>query len=107
VTFRVHRRPAPRPGCRTHACKDGTCEILVTKRTTIPLAAHFGFKKMSFDPADRTWRFSYSDGGSSSLEFLEPPYSGQWSAPRGDQGLNLRVVAFEGKRAVVSISPMS
>ncbi|MEV6634829.1 hypothetical protein AB0M54_29175 [Actinoplanes sp. NPDC051470] len=97
--------PEAKDGTNVRACKDGACEILVTRKTTIPMAAHFGFKTVSFDPADRTWRFTYADGGSSSIAFLEPPYSGQWVAPYGEQGLNLRTVAFDKKRAVISISP--
>lgn len=97
--------PAAKDGTNVRACKDGTCEILVTRKTTIPMAARFGFKTVSFDPADRTWRFTYADGGSSSIAFLEPPYSGQWVAPYGEQGLNLRTVAFDRKRAVISMSP--
>lgn len=97
--------PVPADGQDVKACRDGKCEILVTERTTIPLDRRFGFKKFSFDPADSTWRYSYPEGGGGELRFLEPPYSGSWAAPHGEQSLNLRVVATQGSKAVISLSP--
>ncbi|MGI5212468.1 hypothetical protein [Plantactinospora sp. CA-290183] len=99
--------PAAANGTNVRSCYDGSCEILVTKRVTIPLDPRFGFKTFSFDPADSTWRYTYPEGGSGSLKFLEPPYSGEWAGPSAKQGLAMRVVATEGSRAVISLRPQS
>jgi hypothetical protein len=92
-------------GTNVRACRDGTCEILATKRVRIPLDARFGFRAFSFDPADSTWRFSYPGGGSGRMKFLAPPYSGSAVGPTGEQNLVLTVVASEGSRAVISLRP--
>ncbi|MFI0352293.1 hypothetical protein [Actinomadura sp. 9N407] len=97
--------PQAADGTSVRACRDGNCEVLVTKRMTIPLDARFGFKTFSFDPADSTWRYTYPDGGSGQLKFIEPPYSGSWAGPTADQQLNLKVVASDGSKAVISLTP--
>ena len=97
--------PRAADGTDVRACSDGSCEVLVTKRTRIPLDARFGFKTFSFDPADSTWRYTYREGGNGSVSFLAPPYSGQWAAPSGEQGLTLTVVASATGKAVISLRP--
>jgi hypothetical protein len=97
--------PRAADGRNVRACRDGNCEILVTKRTRIPLDARFGFKTFSFDPADSTWRYTYPQGGSGSVSFLAPPYSGQWAAPGGEQGITLTVVGSAKGKAVISLRP--
>jgi hypothetical protein len=97
--------PRAADGKNVRACRDGRCEVLVTKRTRIPLDKRFGFRSFTFDPADSTWRFGYAEGGTGSVKFLEPPYSGQWAAPSGEAGLILTVVASEKGRTVISLRP--
>ncbi|GLY83076.1 hypothetical protein [Actinoallomurus iriomotensis] len=41
--------PQAPDGTDVRACHDGSCEILVTKRTRIPLDSRFGFRTFSFD----------------------------------------------------------
>jgi hypothetical protein len=77
----------------------------VTRRVTIPLVPRFGFKTFSFDPATSKWQFSYPEGGSGSVKFLEPPYTGSWVGPSGKQSLDLTVVASDGSKAVISLHP--
>ncbi|WP_021596662.1 hypothetical protein [Actinomadura welshii] len=106
--------PAPSPtfpkaadGTKASACRDGRCEILVTKRTKIPIDRRFGLATLSFAPTDLTWRYTYPNGGSGSMKFLEPPYTGSVAGPTAKQGLSLRVVASDGSKAVISLSPGS
>jgi hypothetical protein len=98
--------PKAADGRNVRACYNGSCEILVTKRVSIPLHPRFGFKTFSFDPADSTWRYTYPEGGHGSLKFLEPPYSGEWSGPSSTQSLAMRVVATQGSKAVISLRPV-
>ncbi len=105
ATVRTPSFPQAADGTDVHACRDGNCEILAGARVTIPLAARFGFRTFSFDPADSTWRYTYTAGGSGHLKFLAPPYSGSWAAPTGKQSLALTVVASDGSRAVISLRP--
>jgi hypothetical protein len=98
--------PTAADGTNVRACYDGNCEILVTKRVTIGLDPKFGFETFSFDPTDSVWRYTYPDGGSGSLSFLEPPYEGQWAGPSASQSLALKVVASQGSRAVISLRPV-
>ncbi|WP_329257357.1 hypothetical protein OG417_18665 [Actinoallomurus sp. NBC_01490] len=111
-TVAASRTPARTPGFpqaadgkNVRACHDGSCEILVTKRTKIPLDPRFGFKTFSFDPSDSTWRYTYPIGGSGRLKWLEPPYSGSWVGPTGKQQLVMTVVASDGSKAVISLRP--
>jgi hypothetical protein len=97
--------PEAADGTNVRACHDGSCEILATKRVRIPLDPRFDFKTFSFDPADSTWRYTYSNGGSGKLSFLAPPYSGSWAGPNAKQGLVLTVVASDGSKAVISLRP--
>lgn len=97
--------PKPADGTKASACRDGKCEILVTKRTKIPLDSRFGLSTLSFAPTDLTWRYTYPDGGSGSMKFLEPPYTGSVAGPSAKQGLSLRVVASDGSKAVISLTP--
>lgn len=97
--------PQAADGTDVHACHDGSCEILLTKRTKIPLDSRFGFKTFSFDPADSTWRYTYPGGGSGRLKWLAPPYSGSWAGPTAEQQLVMTVVASDGSRAVISLRP--
>ncbi|MGI5227008.1 hypothetical protein [Actinoallomurus sp. CA-142502] len=97
--------PQAPDGTDVRACHDGSCEILVTKRTRIPLDSRFGFRTFSFDPADSTWRYTYPDGGSGHVKWLEPPYSGSWAGPTAKQQLVMTVVASEKSRAVISLHP--
>jgi hypothetical protein len=97
--------PEAADGTNVRACRDGSCEILVTKRVSIPLTSRFGFKAFSFDPADSTWRYTYPGGGSGSLSFQAPPYSGSWAGPTAKQSLVLTVVATQGSKAVISLRP--
>ncbi|GAA4491972.1 hypothetical protein GCM10023191_026890 [Actinoallomurus oryzae] len=97
--------PQAADGKNVRACHDGSCEILVTKRTKIPLDPRFGFKTFSFDPSDSTWRYTYPIGGSGRLKWLEPPYSGSWVGPTGKQQLVMTVVASDGSKAVISLRP--
>lgn len=87
------------------ACRDGRCEILVTKRVRIPLDARYGFKTFSFDPSDSKWRFSYPGGGSGSLKLFDPQKSQTWSGPTAKQSITFAVVASEGSKAVISLRP--
>jgi hypothetical protein len=97
--------PEAADGTNVRACRDGACEILVTKRVSIPLTSRFGLKTFSFDPADSTWRYTYPGGGSGSLSFQAPPYSGSWAGPSAKQSLLLTVVASQGSKAVISLRP--
>jgi hypothetical protein len=97
--------PPAADGTNVRACHDGSCEILVTGRVSIPLTSRFGFKTFSFDAADSTWRYTYPNGGSGSLSFKAPPYSGSWAGPTAEQSLVLTVVASEGSKAVISLRP--
>ncbi|ROT31909.1 hypothetical protein [Micromonospora sp. HM5-17] len=97
--------PEAADGTNVRACYDGSCEILVTRRVTIPLDPRFGFTTFSFDPADSTWRYTDPEGGSGSLKLLEPPYSGELTGPSATQSLAVRVVATEGSTAVIALRP--
>lgn len=96
---------AAKDGTNLRACYDGDCEILVSHRQTIRLDPRFGFSTFSFDAGDLTWRYTYPEGGNGSIRFEAPTYAGSWAGPSARQSLGMRVVDFQGPRAVIALHP--
>ncbi len=89
--------PAAADGTNVRACRDGTCEILVTRRTGIPVPARFRVRGLSVTPGDGEVDVR-ADAGMMQA-------GGRTGALLGLNGLEIEVVAAGDGEAVLRLRP--
>ncbi|TDD46377.1 hypothetical protein E1286_21180 [Nonomuraea terrae] len=90
-----------RDGARLRACRDADCEVVVADGQSVELAPKWGLGTVEFTVEDGAVSFtSFSGGMMATFGEQTPNPSGVSSV----NGIDVRVLAVQGRRAVIRIS---
>ncbi|PZG18519.1 hypothetical protein C1J01_14805 [Nonomuraea aridisoli] len=90
-----------RDGARLRACRDADCEVVVADGQSVELAPRWGLGTVEFEVEDGAVTFTSFDGGMMATFGRQTPNP---SGVSSINGIDLRVLAVQGRRAVVRIS---